>query len=461
METWRLTAGEVARQIQEGKLSAQQVARDALDRIEQVNGRLNALVEVRPDEVLAAAKAIDTRLAAGEAVGPLAGVPVTTKVITDVAGYATTNGVHLQKDAIAKVNSPLVDNILSAGAVMLGRTNTPAFSYRWFTSNLLHGATRNPHDPAITPGGSSGGAGAAVAAGMGPISLGTDIAGSIRYPAYACGIHGLRPTTGRVPAFNTTTGERPVSAQLMSVTGPMARSVADLRLTLHALAAPSARDPFWVPAPLEGPAVARKAALCLRPDGLNTAPEIIEHLQRAAAQLREAGWQVDEVAALPPLREAIRAQVTLWMGDHYEDQLAAAEREGDPGALAALRGQAAIGKAMGLHSVSEALTQRATMVRQWQQFLADTPVVLMPVSAELPFDDDLDLKGPAEYERVWEAQIPQIALPLMALPGLALCTGKVGTRPVGIQIVAGRFREDLCLLAGETIERDGHHPGVV
>ncbi len=461
METWRLTASEIATLVRQGKSTAYQIAVDALDRVEAVNGALNALVEVRPDAVLAAAHEIDRRRAAGEAMGPLAGVPITTKVITDVVGYASTHGVHACKDLVATHNSPLVDNILAAGAVMLGRTNTPAFSYRWFTNNQLHGATRNPHDPAITPGGSSGGAGAAVASGMGPISLGTDIAGSIRYPAYACGVHGLRPTTGRVPAYNATSGERTIGGQLMAVTGPLARSVADLRLSLAALASGSARDPFWVPAPLEGPAVARKAALCLRPDGLDTAPALVEHLQQAAQGLRQAGWQVDEVPSLPPLRDAIHAHVTLWMGDRYEEQLAAAEREGDPGALAALRGQAAIGKAMGLNSVSDALVQRAALMRQWQAFLADYPVVLMPPSAELPFEDNLDLRGEAEYQRVWEAQIPQIALPLMGLPGLALCTGKVGTRPVGVQIVADRFREDLCLQAGEAIERNGHHPAVV
>lgn len=461
METWRCPASEVGKRVLSGQVSAEAVAREALDRIEAVNGALNAIVEYRPDEVLAAARTIDSRLAAGEDVGPLAGVPVTVKVIIDQVGYATTNGVHLQKDCIATHNSPVVDNLLAAGAVLLGRTNTPAFSYRWFTSNLIHGATRNPHDPALTPGGSSGGAGSAVASGMGNIALGTDIAGSVRYPAYACGVHGLRPSTGRVPTYNTTTGERPISAQLMSVTGPLARTVTDLRLALHAMSAGSPRDPFWVPAPLQGPPVPRRAALCLRPDGLDTAPEIIEHLKQSADRLRQAGWDVRELDRLPPLREAIAAQVTLWMASDYGKLIAAAEQEGDPGALAALSGQRELAESMTMSSLSDALTRRATMMRQWLTFLAEWPVVLMPVSAELPFDDDLDLQGEAGHRRVWEAQIPQIAIPLMALPALSLCTGKVGTRPVGIQIVAGRFREDLCLEAGEAIEAGGYQPGVV
>lgn len=461
METWRLSATEVAGLVRNKKVSASQVAQQALERVEKVNGELNAIVEYRPDEVLAAAQAIDGRIAAGEDVGPLGGVPVTVKVITDQVGYATTNGITLQKDLIATQNSPVVDNILKAGAVILGRSNTPAFSYRWFTNNKLHGATRNPHDSGLTPGGSSGGAGAAVASGMGNIALGTDIAGSVRYPAYACGVHGLRPSTGRVPAYNTTTGERPISAQLMSVTGPLARNVADLRVSLAAMAVGSHRDPFWVPAPLQGPAVSRKAALCLRPDGLETAPEIVEHLRKAAGSLADAGWDVSEVNCLPPLREAVELQVRLWMGNDYDKQMATAEREGDLGALTALRGQQHVARALTLESLSETLNRRATLIRLWQAFLDDYPVILMPVSGELPFPDNLDMQGEDAYKRVWEAQMPQIGTPLLGLPGLSLCTGKVGSSPVGVQIVAGRFREDLCLAAGEDIEARGWKPAVV
>ena len=147
-------------------------------------------------------------------------MPVTVKVNVDQAGYATTNGVTLQKDVIAQANNPVVDNLLRAGAVVLGRTNTPAFSLRWFTSNQLHGDTRNPRNAALTPGGSSGGAAAAVAAGIGHIAHGTDIAGSIRYPAYACGVHGLRPTLGRVAAFNAALPERSLGGQITAVSGP-------------------------------------------------------------------------------------------------------------------------------------------------------------------------------------------------------------------------------------------------
>ena len=134
-----------------------------------------------------------------------------------------------------QTNSPVIDNLRKAGAVILGRTNCPAFSYRWFTTNLVHGDTKNPRDPGITPGGSSGGAGAAVAAGIGHIAHGTDIAGSIRYPAYACGVHGLRPTVGRIAAFNASLPERPIGPQISAVSGPLARTIGDLRIALAAM----------------------------------------------------------------------------------------------------------------------------------------------------------------------------------------------------------------------------------
>src|ERR1700759_3809812 len=174
-DLWRLTAADLAALVKSRKISAKDAATDALARLDAVNPKINAVVDHRPDDVLKQAAEVDARIAKGEAVGILAGVPVTIKVNIDQQGFATTNGLKLQRDAIAPANSPVVDNLKKAGAVILGRTNCPAFSYRWFTSNLIHGGTRNPRDPSITPGGSSGGAGAAVAAGIGPSAHGPDI----------------------------------------------------------------------------------------------------------------------------------------------------------------------------------------------------------------------------------------------------------------------------------------------
>jgi amidase len=452
---WRLSAKELAALVKSKKVSAREAALAALARLEAVNPSINAVVDHRPEDVLAQAAAVDAAISRGEDAGALAGVPVTVKVNIDQAGFATTNGLKLQRDAIARTNSPVVDNLRKAGAVILGRTNCPAFSYRWFTTNLIHGDTKNPRDPAITPGGSSGGAGAAVAAGIGHIAHGTDIAGSIRYPAYACGVHGLRPTVGRVAAFNAALPERSIGPQISAVSGPLARTIGDLRIALAAMSAPDMRDPWWVPAPLEGPAMPKRAALCLQPDGLDSVAEVKAAVADAAKRLERAGWVVEEITATPPLREAAELQTKLWIGDGYEAQLEAAEREGDPGALACLRGNRAKVFPFDAMTLSKVLTRRATLAREWLQFFETYSVLLMPVSGELPFPDGLDMRDEASFARVWRAQLTQIAIPFMGLPALTVSTGLVGRVPVGVQVVSGRFREDLCLLAGEAIEAGG------
>ena len=219
---------------------------------------------------------------------------------------------------------------------------------------------------------------------------------------------------------------------------------------------PDPRDPWWVPAPLEGPTVPRRVALCLRPDGMETSDAVCTALLDAARRLRDAGWTVDEVGELPPLKAALDIQVKLWLGDGYDAFVQAAEREGDPGAIAALAGQAGVAGRLTAQDLSSALVRRLGIARAWQLFLAERyPLVLLPVSAELPFTNDLDLQGPQAYERVWRSQLTMIALPVTGLPALAVSTGKVGPVPIGVQLVAGRFREDVCLAAGADIEARG------
>ena len=198
-ELWRWTGVEMGRGIRTRRGSSREATESCLSRIEEVNPRLNALVEVSAEEALGMADAADRAVGAGEKLGPLHGVPVSIKVNTDQAGHATTDGVVAFKDNVAEVDSPQVGKMREAGAVFVGRSNTPAFSYRWFADNDLHGRTLNPWAEGRTPGGSSGGASSAVASGIMPIAHGNDVGGSIRYPAYACGVAGIRPTVGRRP----------------------------------------------------------------------------------------------------------------------------------------------------------------------------------------------------------------------------------------------------------------------
>jgi amidase len=242
--------------------------------------------------------------------------------------------------------------------------------------------------------------------------------------------------------------------QCSAVSGPLARTIGDLRIALAAMSGPDVRDTWWVPAPLEGPPMPKRVAMCVRPDGLETVAEVEAAVRDAGKRLERAGWTVEEVE-VPPLREAADLQTKLWLGDSYETQLELAEREGDPGALACLRGNRSKVFPFDGDAFSKALVRRAPIARAWLQFLETYPVVLMPVCAELPFPDHLDRKDDASFARVWRAQLPQIAIPFMQLPALTVTTGLVGRVPVGVQLVAGRFREDLCLLAGEAIEAGG------
>ena len=453
-ELWHLTATEIANAVHAKQLSAVDVTEAHLARLDQVNPALNAVVQDCAALARAAAKEVDAKIAQGIDPGPMAGVPVTIKVNVDQVGLATTNGLVLQKDLIADSDNPVVANIRKSGAVIVGRTNTPAFSLRWFTKNNLHGQTLNPRDKSLTPGGSSGGASAAVASGICAIGHGTDIGGSIRYPAYACGLHGLRPTLGRIPAYNASGAERNIGGQLMAVSGPIARSIADLRLALSVMAAEDPRDPWWVPAPMEGPVFAKRVALCVAPEGMKVAPEVKAALMDAAHRLEAAGWQVEDIP-IPPMQEAADINAQLWMAEMRAGaaEMVALENEADSQFVFAQ--MTARSAEIDINGLLNAMKNRATLVRQWQVFLASHPVVLCPVSGELPFTQQQDVQSEAAFEAIMQSQLTQLALPALGLPGLTVATGYAGQTPVGVQLIGARYREDILLAAGEAIEAAG------
>src|SRR5215468_3430457 len=305
-EIWKLSASEVAQLVSTRKVSAREVTDAALQRLDAVNPRIDAIVDWRPEVVREQADRVDSMLARGDDPGPLAGVPITIKINTEQEGFATTDGTRLREKQIAKANSPVVDNLSRAGAVMLGRSNSPLFALRWFTNNQLYGGTHthNPRNPRLTPGGSTGGGAAAVTTGIGHIAIGTDIGGSVRYPAYCCGVHGIRPSLGRVPFHNASLPEATIGGQIMHVVGPLARTIDDLRLSLSAMSGFDPRDPWSVPAPMEGPYMPRRAAVCVQPAGRKVARVIEEAVRDAGRCLADAGWTVEELEDTPPLTES-------------------------------------------------------------------------------------------------------------------------------------------------------------
>jgi len=452
-ELWQYDATDLARMIRLGRTSAREATQSCLARLRAVNPKLNAVVETFDDEALAAAGAADAARARGDALGALHGVPVTVKINTDQKGHATSNGVVAFRDVIAAEDAPVVANLRHAGAVIIGRTNTPAFSMRMFSDNALHGRTLNPRDPTITPGGSSGGAGAAVASGIGPIAHGNDIAGSVRIPAYCCGAVGLRVGLGRIPSFNpSATVAAPIGAQLMAMQGPLTRTVRDARLALSVMARGDARDTRWADAPLVGPPVARpvRVALVPEPPGGFTHPTQAAAVRAAGRHLAAAGYAVEEI--VPPDFEAV---VAAWhcigSTDVFRLLIPNMEKYGDPDAQTSMRVWLTLSPPADLPTLLDALAQRDLLLRKWLGFMRDFPLIVMPTLCDEPPPHGLDLNETGAMQLLHSVRVGMVP-PLLGLPGLAVPVGTNGRLRPGVQIVAGRFREDLCLDAGEVIE---------
>lgn len=457
-DLWRWSAHDLAASIAKSEISAREVVSSCLARIDEVNPKVNALVDVRAEEALEAAAEADRLTASGADLGPLHGVPVAIKVNSDQTGYATTSGVVAFKDNVAQSDSPQVANLRAAGAILVGRSNSPAFSYRWFTNNDLHGRTLNPWDSSRTPGGSSGGASAAVASGMVPLAHGNDIGGSVRYPAYACGVVGLRPTVGRVAGLYGPADEDPaLSVQTMLVQGPLARSVRDARLGLTGMMGADPRDPLHVPGAPQAPDVERPGRVALvRGHGVaDPVPAVNEALDQAAAHLGDAGYDVEEVE-LPLIAEAYRLWYLLCM-EEFRQIMPLVEQVGDDGMKSAAANYYAVssdwwGDQPDLGGYMNGYARRGTLIRMLGEFMHEFPTVLLPVSAEQAFEQDADIASVESMRRVMAAQASMMAIPLLGFPALAVPTGIADGLPVGVQLLGRRFDEDGILSAAAVIE---------
>lgn len=457
-QLWQWSAEDLALGIRRGLISSREAVESCLARIESVNPHLNALFDIFPDKALEAAADADRQTASGSELGPLHGVPVAIKVNCDQVGYATTNGVVAFKDNIASEDSPQVANLRRSGAIFVGRSNTPAFSYRWFTTNDLHGRTLNPWDALRTPGGSSGGASSAVASGMVPIGYGNDIGGSIRYPAYACGVVGLRPTVGRVAGLYGPPDVDPaLSVQSMLVQGPLARSVGDVRRALWGMAGADPRDPFHIPGSPAAPPVELPIRVALVRDHGPASPTaaVNDALDQAATYLRDAGYIVEE-AELPLLAEAYRLWYLLCM-EEFRQIMPLVEQLGDDGMKKAAEGYYSVssewwGNQPSLTDYMNGYARRGTLIRMLGEFMLRYPLILLPVSAEQAFEQDADIASVESMRRVMAAQSAMMAIPILGFPAVSVPTGIAGNLPVGVQILGRRFDEEGILDAAEIIE---------
>ena len=450
-ELWQESASSLAAMIREGRTTSREVVDAHLARIDAVNGSMNAVVEVRPDEVRAAADDADARQRAGEPTGPLHGVPFTIKTNLDVAGYATTEGCVELKDFMASVDAPTVERMRGAGGIALARTNMPDLGLRVNAESSLYGSTHNPWRRGRTAGGSSGGEAAAIASGMSPIGLGNDIGGSLRNPAYACGIASIKPSRGRVPQGNPSAlVAMAFNAQVMHVEGVLARHVADVRLGLEVLMGAHPRDPQSLDVALVGPARARRVALVSEPAGGTCDAAVADGVRRAGLVLEAAGYEVDEVSP-PMLFEAYLGWAELMSG-HLElvaSELNAVMGEGGRRFLELTSVGFPPASAQSIERMHES---RYRTAQAWREFMTSYPLIVGPTWTQPPFELGFDIR---DQEAAMEVvSMIRFVTPanLLGLPAACVPTGVANGLPTGVQIIGERFREDLCLDAAAAIE---------
>lgn len=451
---WRLSAAKQAELIAAGEISATEATRAAIQRIDETNPSLNAIVDDTRDQALADAAALDAKQAAGEPLGTLHGVPVTIKVNVDQQGRATTNGVPAFRDLIAPGDAPVTATLRRAGAVIVGRTNTPEFSFRADTDNPLYGRTHNPWDRSLSPGGSSGGASAAVMAGMCALAHGNDIGGSLRFPAYQTGAATVKPGIGRVPAFNPSqTEERGMLAQAMSVQGVIAREVADVRLAMRALAAPDPRDPWQAPVPFEGPALDGpiRVAFTKQTYGFDLHPDVSAALDAARAALEDAGYEIVE-ADLPNLLDCATDGYRALMGEVNALMGPAIRKLGSDTINKVFDTYFEMFPPYEGEDLLRVMAKRSWYAREMNLFLEDHPLALTPFLPQPPFPANVDAEGWDGVKRALGGAFYSYSMNFLGQPAGNVAAGRHGDIPVNVQIVGRRWREDLILDACEAIE---------
>jgi amidase len=443
-DLWRKSALELAALIRSRDVSSREVVQAHLDRIEQVDGDVNAIAVTLAGTALAAADEADRV----QGSGVFHGVPFTIKENIDCTGSATTQGVPALADAIPPLDAPIVARMKAAGAIPLARTNLPEFGLRISTDNPLRGRTNNPWDPDRTAGGSSGGEGVALATGMSPIGLGNDIGGSVRNPAFCCGISSLKPTPGRLPMASSIPPVDPVIAsQLMSTDGPMARRIADLRAAMEVMGGRDPRDPRSVDVPLAGPASdAQVAALATSVPGVTLPPAFVDAIHRAGTVLEGAGWKVVETQ--PPDLEHVTevwAAVLSFGIETLRPMLDGVMSEPALGLLDTLLARPVL-------PADVAFIQRHRLMREWSEFFLDHPIVIGPIWTDVPFEHDADIDPESGMDVTLDRLRFITPGNVLAIPGCAVPTGVDSGLPTGVQIYADVWRDDLCLDVGELIE---------
>ena len=442
------SATSLAADIRSGRRSSVEVVSAVLDRIEAVSPRLNAVV-CRVEGALDAAREADDRLAGGEVTGSLHGLPFTIKDSFDTAGTITTAGTIGWRDRVPERDATVVARLRAAGAILVGKTNTPEFTWSDETDNDVYGRTSNPYDLARTPGGSSGGSAAIVAAGASPFDVGSDTGDSIRQPAHVCGIAGIKPTSGRVPRTGHSPDFRGLF-QSFTQLGPLARRVEDLELLLPIIAGPDGTDPFIPPVPLGDPRSVDVAGLrvaMFTDNGVRTPTPATVHAVRAAAVALAAGGAAVEEGRPPGLDEVAEAWASMISADGHAWLARLITGAGTPGRGSYdTRGWVQFSDGLTSENLT-AMVEHADGVRsRMLQWMRDVDVIVCPAMPQPAI-----LHGGSNDPAFGDTYSD-----IHNLTGFPAVVVRGGTSPeglpIGVQLVAKPWREDVALAAARVVE---------
>jgi len=454
-ELWQMSGLALGRAIAQREVSAVEVLDAIVARVEAVNPKVNAVVTMVAENARQEARAADARVAAGETGGPLCGVPISIKDLIETKGVRTTFGSVLRQDFVPEQDAVLVERLRAAGCPIFAKTNTPDHGGKFATDNFVFGATNNPWDLSRSPGGSSGGAAAQVAAGMGPLAVGNDGGGSIRVPASMCGVYGLKPQFGRIPSWPRHNGW-----YILNHEGPITRTVRDAAALLDVLAGPDERDWFSLPAQpggyleaCDGEIKGMRIAWSRTPGYGSVDPEVLERCQAAARTFEDLGCIVEEASPQLPNVDQI------FLGMIVPRLLVQLEQEFPPGFAEKLdpvvQSFFPLGDQMTTRDVFAAIYGDYAVHDLLVAFFRQYELFLTPTIATPPYPSGIF--GPSEV-----AGVP-VSSPLEAFfthpfnmsgqPAASIPVGFTDSDlPVGLQIVGRRFAEKTVLRASACFE---------
>ncbi len=440
----------LSKAIRAKKVSSEEVVRAYLARIAKVNPKINAVVNVTADRALEEARRADAELARGRVSGVLHGVPMTIKDSLDTAGEVTTAGTMGRKSFVPKRDATVVARLRAAGAILLGKTNTPEFTMSYDTRNLLFGVTKNPYDVTKSPGGSSGGAAAAIASGASPFDVGSDTGGSIRVPSCFSGIAGIKPTTGRMPLTGHIIHPGQGLIDPLTQVGPMARFVDDLYPLLHITAGPDGKDPNVIPVQLKHPLAVklRDLRVAVHTDnGILAADQDVKRtVDSAAESLLDVCAGVEE--SCPKILAGL---FEYWDFPHAADGHEWIKR------LLKQSGTEQWDPHIDWHRQTPPMSgdRIGELLAKWHQFRVEMQawmnhydVLICPVNAKASYPAGFELDGESIKAFMYTA-----AYNMTGWPGAVVrCGTSTDGMPIGVQVVAHPWREDICLAVAKHLE---------